>query len=91
MRKKLISFLKLAFFKLVYFKGIPFSVLTSIGFVSRYSYKEMAVILRKWKHSTEFTESNIIAKWECSRTVIYIRFNFKGEFLCIEKEIWKHL
>lgn len=49
----------------------------------------MAVILRKWKHSTEFTESNIIAKWECFHTIIYIRYNFKGEFLYIQKEIWK--
>jgi hypothetical protein len=84
-------FLKQAFFKLIYFRGMPFSILATIGFVSRYNYKEMSVILKKWKHSTEFTESNMIAKWECYHTLIYIRYNFKGEFLYIEKEIWKHM
>lgn len=85
------TFLKRALCRLVYFNGVPFSILASIGFVSRYSYKEMAVILRKWKHTKQFTESNMIAKWECFHTIIHIRYNFKGEFLYIEKELWKYM
>jgi hypothetical protein len=82
---------KRALFRLFYFRGMPFSILATIGFVSRYTYQEMQVILKKWEHTAEFTDTSIIAKWECIHTIIHIRYNFKGEFLYIEKEVWKYM
>lgn len=89
MSKLIPTFLKISFFKLLYFGGVPFSILATIGLVSKYSYKEMALILRKWNHSTESSGKNIIATWECSYTLISIYYNSKDEYLYIEKEIWK--
>jgi hypothetical protein len=91
MRYSFLGAFKRALFRLLYFRGMPFSILASIGFVSRYTYQEMQIILKKWNHTAEFTETNIIAKWECIHTIIYIRYNFKGEFLYIEKEVWKYM